>query len=72
MRDQTIYCIQCDNPFIFTAAEQHRMNSQGFDWPKRCSECRKNKQKSTTTEKKRRKRSREQREPWELMDDDLE
>ncbi len=72
MRDQIIYCIQCDNPFTFTVAEQNRLNAQGFDAPKRCPECRKRKQKSSTGEKKKRKRSREHREPWEIMEEDLD
>ena len=71
MRDQTLYCIQCDNPFTFTVAEQKRVNSQGFDAPKRCPECRKNKQKSGNSENKRKKRNRREMEPWEVVEDDF-
>ena len=71
MRDQTLYCIQCDNPFTFTAAEQKRVNSRGFDAPKRCPECRKHKQKSGNAENKRKKRGRKEVEPWEIVEDDF-
>ncbi len=70
MRDQIIHCIQCDNPFTFTVSEQKRVNSQGFDAPKRCPECRKHKQKSVNSEKRRRKRGRREVEPWEIAEDD--
>jgi len=53
-------------------AEQKRLNSQGFDAPKRCPECRKNKQKPANSENGRKKKGRKQHEPWEIMDDDLE
>lgn len=70
MRDQTIFCIQCDNPFTFTVAEQKRVNSLGFDAPKRCSECRKHKQKSANSETGRRKRGSKRYEDWEIAGDD--
>lgn len=70
MRDQTIYCIQCDYPFTFGVFEQKRLNSLGFDAPKRCPECRKKKQKSANSEKGRRKRGRKQYENWEIIGDD--
>lgn len=70
MQDQTIYCIQCDNPFTFTVAEQKRVNSQGFDAPKRCPECRRKKQKSGNSEGRRRKRNRKEVEPWEIAEED--
>ncbi len=71
MRDQTLYCIQCDSPFTFTVAQQKRVNSQGFDAPKRCPECRKHKQKSGNPENKRKKRGRRDVEPWEIVEDDF-
>lgn len=43
MKDKLITCIQCENPFVFTAAEQTRFAASGFDQPKRCPECRKKK-----------------------------
>lgn len=45
MKDRFITCIQCENPFIFAAAEQARFAASGFDQPKRCPECRKKKDK---------------------------
>jgi hypothetical protein len=45
MKDRLITCIQCENPFVFTAAEQARFSASGFDQPKRCPECRKKKDK---------------------------
>ncbi|MCF8126879.1 MAG: zinc-ribbon domain-containing protein [Deltaproteobacteria bacterium] len=70
MRDQTLYCVQCDNPFTFTSSEQKRANAQGFDAPKRCPECRKHKQKSKDSENRRKKRSRREVEPWEIAEDE--
>lgn len=43
MKDQEISCIQCENPFIFTVAEQQRFMRLEFDTPKRCPDCRKKK-----------------------------
>jgi hypothetical protein len=45
MRNKTIICIQCDEPFIFPVAEQERFERNGFDEPRRCPSCRKKKQK---------------------------
>ena len=70
MRDQTIYCIQCDNTFTFGVVEQKRLSSLGFDDPRRCPDCRKKKQKSVNSEKGRRKRGRKQYEDWEIIGDD--
>lgn len=46
MKDQIRTCIQCESEFVVTAAEQERLISKGFDIPKRCHSCRKNKMKS--------------------------
>ena len=46
MKDQIRTCIQCESDFVVTAAEQERLLSKGFDIPKRCLFCRKNKMKS--------------------------
>jgi hypothetical protein len=70
MGDLTIYCIQCDSPFTFTEVDQKRSNSQGFDAPKRCSECRRNKLKSANSENSRNKRGRKRYEDWEVVGDD--
>lgn len=42
-------CIQCEKPFIFTATEQERFASHGFDTPKRCPDCRRKKSKISET-----------------------
>lgn len=70
MQDQILYCVQCESPFSFTVSEQKRLNSQGFDAPKRCPECRKKKQKNASSDNKRKKRNRRQREPWEMIENE--
>jgi|APSaa5957512622_1039677.scaffolds.fasta_scaffold151078_1 hypothetical protein len=67
MGDLTIYCIQCDNPFTFTVADQKRLNLQGFNAPKRCPECRRNKQKSANSGNSRSNRGRKRYEDWEIV-----
>jgi len=68
MGDLTIYCVQCDNPFTFTVDDQKRLNSLGFDEPKRCPECRRHKQKSANSENRRNKRGRKRYEDWEIVE----
>jgi hypothetical protein len=46
MKDQVRTCIQCEAEFVVTVSEQERLRSKGFDIPKRCHACRKNKMKS--------------------------
>jgi hypothetical protein len=46
MGDMTITCIQCEQPFLFTVAEQERFLAMGFDTPRRCPECREKKVKA--------------------------
>ena len=41
--DKSINCMQCGNQFTITSHEQERLLSKGFDLPKRCPVCRKNK-----------------------------
>jgi rubrerythrin len=68
MEDQFLYCVQCDESFLFTVADQHKFLDMGYDPPKRCPHCRKNKTRFDITEsqyrevgkKHRRKRSRDQ------------
>lgn len=43
MSDQTLLCVQCDQPFIYTAAAQARAERHGFDPPRRCPTCRQHK-----------------------------
>ena len=41
----TIDCIQCNQPFDFDADEQAYFQQRGYDTPKRCPACRRNKTK---------------------------
>lgn len=43
MKDQMLFCMQCEEPFLFTVKEQMRHSRQGFDPPRRCPECRQHK-----------------------------
>ena len=43
MKDQEIFCVQCDNTVIITADEKKRLLEKGFDSPIRCPDCRKRK-----------------------------
>jgi len=40
MTDQEIVCVDCSNPFVFTAAEQEFFAEKQFSAPKRCRPCR--------------------------------
>lgn len=52
MRDQLIICVQCNTEFEFSAKEQQFYENKGFNPPKRCPQCRKNKSKLTDPEHK--------------------
>ena len=52
MRDQLIICVQCNTEFEFSAAEQEYYQNKGFNPPKRCPQCRKNKSKLADSEHK--------------------
>lgn len=43
MEDRVIRCVQCDSDFEFSRLEQRLFFEKGFDMPKRCPECRRNK-----------------------------
>lgn len=43
MKDQMLFCVQCDEHFIYSVKEQMRHNQQGFDAPRRCQVCRQHK-----------------------------
>lgn len=43
MKDQMLFCVQCDGPFMFSVKNQVRYSRQGFDPPRRCPECRQHK-----------------------------
>ncbi len=40
MKDQTLYCVQCDEPFAFSFRDQEKFSQRGFDPPRRCPACR--------------------------------
>jgi len=46
MKDLIISCIQCARSFVFTVKEQERALARGFSNPKRCPECRNNKERT--------------------------
>jgi uncharacterized protein with PIN domain len=50
MQDKIISCIQCNEPFLFSAEESKRFSALGFDEPTRCPECRRKKSKGTKFE----------------------
>lgn len=43
MSDVIINCVQCERDFEFSLFEQNLFSKKGFDEPKRCPECRRNK-----------------------------
>ena len=43
MKDQMLFCVQCDEAFLYTVQEQTRHERQGFDPPRRCPQCRQHK-----------------------------
>lgn len=43
MKDQMLFCVQCDEAFLYSVKEQIRHERQGFDPPRRCPECRQHK-----------------------------
>jgi hypothetical protein len=43
MKDQMLFCVQCDEPFTYSVKEQMRHSQQGFDAPRRCQTCRQHK-----------------------------
>ena len=45
MKEKALTCIQCGSPFVVTGEEQEKLSNRGFDIPKRCPDCRKNKSK---------------------------
>ena len=40
MKEKTIICNECGNPFTLTVAQQERIIALKFDEPKRCRDCR--------------------------------
>jgi len=43
MKDLMLFCMQCDEPFIYSVKEQERHARNGFDPPRRCEACRQHK-----------------------------
>ena len=41
LKEETLYCVDCDVAFQFTVGEQAYFRSKGLSVPKRCPECRK-------------------------------
>ena len=58
MKDKMIICVQCENPFVITAAEQGRLYERGFGIPKRCPDCRQKKSKPSSASNNRMKNKR--------------
>jgi hypothetical protein len=54
MKDRVLICIQCEKKFVFSVVEQEYFISMGFDEPKRCPLCRKNKSKAANLKGTRR------------------
>ncbi len=40
METITITCIECSKEFDFSAGEQEFFKGKGYDYPKRCKDCR--------------------------------
>lgn len=40
IKDLTLPCVDCKNPFIFTEGEQKFYQDRGLASPKRCATCR--------------------------------
>ena len=70
MEDQILNCVQCDESFLFTTAEQQKFSGMGFDSPRRCPHCRKNRSKFDINESRQRaagqkRRLKRSRDRWE-------
>ena len=53
MESNWIVCVQCDDEFEFTIADQVRYAKKRFEAPKRCPPCRKHKSKVICLDRKR-------------------
>lgn len=53
MPDKIMICFACENTFVFREDEQERYTKLGFEEPKRCPECRRQKRKSTQVASRR-------------------
>ena len=43
MEERSLICVQCGNQFVLSAREREKLLERGFDLPKRCPDCRRNK-----------------------------
>jgi hypothetical protein len=70
VEEKTIICVNCGNSFVFTVSEQKRFITLGFDEPKRCRDCRKNRLKPEPShhEVKFKNKRRQPRHQWESND----
>lgn len=51
-QDQTLFCVDCESNFTFTAEEQQFFYSKGLSTPKRCKPCRKARKESIVREER--------------------
>jgi hypothetical protein len=67
MESEYLCCIQCEQEFEFTPAEQDLYRQRGFDAPRRCPACRKHKSRTShgDTERRREGKKREYRMKYE-------
>ena len=72
MQDKAITCIQCGDEFIFSAAEQERFLARGFDFPRRCPECRDKKSKHVDSRQRHKSEHRKGQRRRQFDDDDDE
>ena len=53
MQTRILECIQCGNSFELSNSEQEYYRHRGFDEPRRCPECRKNKRREPDNENRK-------------------
>ena len=58
MKALMLFCVQCDEPFIYSVKEQLRHERHGFDAPRRCQSCRQHKVRMEETDSGRKSRRR--------------
>jgi hypothetical protein len=63
MNDQILFCVQCEEPFAFSAMEQQKYRQRDFDPPRRCPACRQHRMRTDDAHEARegRRRSRSRR-----------
>lgn len=54
-------CIQCGNPFELSEIEKKRFAAKGFDFPRRCHDCRRHKNREAEKSRKHPNRKRDYR-----------